>query len=53
MAVIDEIYIENVTMSSRYTQINSTLTKDECIDDVTVTAQYRIAFNIDVALNVN
>ena len=43
LAGIDERYIENVTLTRRYTQTNSMLTKDENIVDVTVSAQYRIA----------
>ena len=42
LAGIDERYIENVSLTRRYTQTNSMLTKDENIVDVTVSAQYRI-----------
>ena len=51
-AGIDERYIENVTLTRRYTQTNSMLTKDENIVDVTVSAQYRIANLKDFVLNV-
>ena len=40
LAGIDERYIENVSLTRRYTQTNSMLTKDENIVDVTVSAQY-------------
>ena len=43
LAGIDERYIENVSLTRRYTQTNSMLTKDENIVDVTVSAQYRLA----------
>ena len=36
LAGIDERYIENVSLTRRYTQTNSMLTKDENIVDVTV-----------------
>jgi membrane protease subunit HflK len=52
LAGIDERYIENVTLTRRYTQTNSMLTKDENIVDVTVSAQYRIANLKDFVLNV-
>ena len=45
-------HIENVTLTRRYTQTNSMLTKDENIVDVTVSAQYRIANLKDFVLNV-
>ena len=51
-AGIDERYIENVSLTRRYTQTNSMLTKDENIVDVTVSAQYRIANLKDFVLNV-
>ena len=53
LAGIDERYIENVSLTRRYTQTNSMLTKDENIVDVTVSAQYRIANLKDFVLNVN
>ena len=43
LAGIDERYIENVSLTRRYTQTNSMLTKDENIVDVTVSAQYRLS----------
>ena len=52
LAGIDERYIEKVTLTRRYTQTNSMLTKDENIVDVTVSAQYRIANLKDFVLNV-
>jgi membrane protease subunit HflK len=52
LAGIDDRYIENVTLTRRYTQTNSMLTKDENIVDVTVSAQYRIANLKDFVLNV-
>lgn len=52
LAGIDERYIENVSLTRRYTQTNSMLTKDENIVDVTVSAQYRIANLKDFVLNV-
>ena len=52
LAGIDERYIENVTLTRRYTQTNSMLTKDENIVDVTVSAQYKIANLKDFVLNV-
>tara|TARA_Y100001958_G_C21237095_1_gene563813 strand:+ start:2080 stop:3126 length:1047 start_codon:yes stop_codon:yes gene_type:complete len=51
-AGIDDRYIENVSLTRRYTQTNSMLTKDENIVDVTVSAQYRIANLKDFVLNV-
>ena len=42
LAGIDERYIENVSLTRRYTQTNSMLTKDENIVDVTVSVQYQI-----------
>ena len=51
-AGIDERYIENVSLTRRYTQTNSMLTKDENIVYVTVSAQYRIANLKDFVLNV-
>ena len=51
-AGIDERYIENVSLTRRYTQTNSMLTKDENIVDVTVSAQYRISNLKDFVLNV-
>ena len=51
-AGIDERYIENVSLTRRYTQTNSMLTKDENFVDVTVSAQYRIANLKDFVLNV-
>jgi membrane protease subunit HflK len=53
LAGIDERYIENVSLTRRYSQTNSMLTKDENIVDVTVSAQYRIANLKDFVLNVN
>jgi len=52
LAGIDERFIENVSLTRRYTQTNSMLTKDENIVDVTVSAQYRIANLKDFVLNV-
>ena len=52
LAGIDERYIENVSLTRRYSQTNSMLTKDENIVDVTVSAQYRIANLKDFVLNV-
>ena len=52
LAGIDERYVENVSLTRRYTQTNSMLTKDENIVDVTVSAQYRIANLKDFVLNV-
>ena len=52
LAGIDERYIENVSLTRRYTQTNNMLTKDENIVDVTVSAQYRIANLKDFVLNV-
>jgi membrane protease subunit HflK len=52
LAGIDDRYIENVSLTRRYTQTNSMLTKDENIVDVTVSAQYRIANLKDFVLNV-
>ena len=52
LAGIDERYIENVSLTRRYTQTNSMLTKDENIVDVTVSVQYRIANLKDFVLNV-
>ena len=52
LAGVDERYIENVSLTRRYTQTNSMLTKDENIVDVTVSAQYRIANLKDFVLNV-
>ena len=52
LAGIDERYIENVSLTRRYTQTNSMLTRDENIVDVTVSAQYRIANLKDFVLNV-
>ena len=52
LAGIDDRYIENVSLTRRYTQTNSMLTKDENIVDVTVSAQYRIAKLKDFVLNV-
>jgi membrane protease subunit HflK len=52
LAGIDERYIENVSLTRKYTQTNSMLTKDENIVDVTVSAQYRIANLKDFVLNV-
>ena len=52
LAGIDERYIENVSLTRRYTQTNRMLTKDENIVDVTVSAQYRIANLKDFVLNV-
>ena len=52
LAGIDERYIENVSLTRRYTQTNSMLTKDENIVDVTESAQYRIANLKDFVLNV-
>ena len=52
LAGIDERFIENVSLTGRYTQTNSMLTKDENIVDVTVSAQYRIANLKDFVLNV-
>jgi len=52
LAGIDDRYIENVTLTRRYTQTNNMLTKDENIVDVTVSAQYRIANLKDFVLNV-
>jgi membrane protease subunit HflK len=52
LAGIDERYIQNVSLTRRYTQTNSMLTKDENIVDVTVSAQYRIANLKDFVLNV-
>ena len=52
LAGIDERYIENVTLTRRYTQTNSMLTQDENIVDVTISAQYRIANLKDFVLNV-
>tara|TARA_B100001250_G_scaffold410876_1_gene438217 strand:+ start:1426 stop:2475 length:1050 start_codon:yes stop_codon:yes gene_type:complete len=51
LAGIDDRYIENVSLTRRYTQTNSMLTKDENIVDVTVSAQYRIANLKDFVLN--
>ena len=52
LAGIDDRYVENVSLTRRYTQTNSMLTKDENIVDVTVSAQYRIANLKDFVLNV-
>ena len=52
LAGIDDRHIENVSLTRRYTQTNSMLTKDENIVDVTVSAQYRIANLKDFVLNV-
>ena len=52
LAGIDERYIENVSLTRRYTQTNSMLTKDENIVDVTVSAQYRISNLKYFVLNV-
>ena len=52
LAGIDDRYVENVSLTRRYTQTNSMLTKDENIVDVTVSAQYRIATLKDFVLNV-
>ena len=52
LAGIDDRYIENVSLTRRYTQTNSMLTKDENIVDVTVSAQFRIANLKDFVLNV-
>ena len=52
LAGIDERFIENVSLTRRYTQTNSMLTIDENIVDVTVSAQYRIANLKDFVLNV-
>ena len=50
--VIDEKYIENVSITRRESQSVSMLTKDENIIDVTVSSQYRIANLKDFVLNV-
>jgi len=52
LAGIDERYVENVTLTRRYSQSANMLTKDENIVDVTVSAQYRIANLKDFVLNV-
>lgn len=52
LAGVDERYIENVTLTRRYSQSANMLTKDENIVDVTVSAQYRIANLKDFILNV-
>jgi len=52
LAGVDERYIENVTLTRRYSQSANMLTKDENIVDVTVSAQYRIANLKDFVLNV-
>ena len=52
LAGIDDRYIENVSLTRRYSQTNSMLTKDENIVDVTVSAQYRVANLKDFVLNV-
>ena len=52
LAGVDERYIENVTLTRRYSQSSNMLTKDENIVDVTVSAQYRIANLKDFILNV-
>ena len=41
LAGIDERYIEKVTLTRRYTQTNSMLTKDENIVNVEVAVQYK------------
>ncbi len=51
-AGIDDRYIENVSLTRRYTQTNSMLTQDENIVDITVSVQYRIANLKDFVLNV-
>ncbi|MFL2699999.1 MAG: FtsH protease activity modulator HflK [SAR86 cluster bacterium] len=52
LAGVDERYVENVTLTRRYSQSANMLTKDENIVDVTVSAQYRIANLKDFVLNV-
>ena len=52
LAGIDERYVENVTLTRRYSQSANMLTKDENIVDVTVSAQYRITNLKDFVLNV-
>ena len=53
LAGVDERYIENVTLTRRYSQSANMLTKDENIVDVTVSAQYRIANLKDFILNAD